>query len=559
MQKTCSQCSAPFEITDTDLAFYDAVSPVIAGRKFPIPAPTFCPDCRYQRRLMWRNERNLYHRKCSATGKDVVSIFSPDKSWPPVFEQSYWWSDKWDARDYGREFDFNRPFFEQWAALFRDTPQTAMNNQMSENCEYTNQSQKNKDCYLIFCSDQSRDCYYGMWNGTSNNCVDCVYIENCELCYELLNGKNCYRCFFSQNLENCSDVSFSSNCIGCRNCVGCINLRNKEHCILNEQYEPEEYAKRLADLHLSSTAGIQDMQKKTAALFADAPRKYFLGDHCEDFSGNYAMHLRDAHNVYNCRDCEHVKHFQDVWRANNCQDLTETIENNFCYSLEGCANSVNTLFSKKFYNLHNSIYCSHCNGSKNLFGCVSLNQNAYCILNKQYSKEEYEELVPKIIEHMQKMGEWGQHFPPEYSPYGYNETVAKEYFPLSEEEVKKRGWKWHDAAEETHSVSRTVNTKDLPQTIAEVPDDILNWAITCETTGKPFRIIKQELDFYRKLNLPLPHINHNERYERRMALRNPRKLWARECMKCGKGLQSTYSPDRPETVYCEECYLSAVY
>jgi len=30
----------------------------------------------------------------------------------------------------------------------------------------------------------------------------------------------------------------------------------------------------------------------------------------------------------------------------------------------------------------------------------------YCILNKQYSKEEYEELVPKIIEHMQKTGEW---------------------------------------------------------------------------------------------------------------------------------------------------------
>lgn len=35
-------------------------------------------------------------------------------------------------------------------------------------------------------------------------------------------------------------------------------------------------------------------------------------------------------------------------------------------------------------------------------------------------------------------GEWGEFFPHEHSPFGYNETVANEYFPMTESEVKKQ-------------------------------------------------------------------------------------------------------------------------
>src|SRR3989344_7546676 len=106
MQQTCTHCSASFGITDDDLVFYDAVSPVIAGVKYPLPPPSLCPDCRYQQRLTWRNERNLYRNTCAATGKALISIFSPDKTWPPIYDQKYWWSDNWDPKSYGREFDF---------------------------------------------------------------------------------------------------------------------------------------------------------------------------------------------------------------------------------------------------------------------------------------------------------------------------------------------------------------------------------------------------------------------------------------------------------------------
>src|SRR5438105_1037595 len=110
MQQTCKHCQLAFEVTPDDLAHLDKVSPVIAGKKYAIPPPTLCPDCRQQRRLAWRNERKLYHRTCDLTGKDIVSCYSPDKP-HTVFEPDAWNSDKWDPLEYGRDVDFNRSFF----------------------------------------------------------------------------------------------------------------------------------------------------------------------------------------------------------------------------------------------------------------------------------------------------------------------------------------------------------------------------------------------------------------------------------------------------------------
>jgi hypothetical protein len=56
--------------------------------------------------------------------------------------------------------------------------------------------------------------------------------------------------------------------------------------------------------------------------------------------------------------------------------------------------------------------------------------------------------------------------------------------------------------------------------------------VICEVSGKPFRIIKQELEFYRKHNLPIPHRHPDVRHTDRMKLRNPRKLRDRKCNKC---------------------------
>ncbi|MDD5624008.1 MAG: hypothetical protein PHI23_04860, partial [Candidatus Peribacteraceae bacterium] len=154
---------------------------------------------------------------------------------------------------------------------------------------------------------------------------------------------------------------------------------------------------------------------------------------------------------------------------------------------------------------------------------------------------------------------WGEFFPLQFIPFGYNQSRAQEYFPLTREQAAKENIPWSDYLSPVPDVKRIISAAQAPEKIADVPDDILNWAIRCEETGRPFRIIKQELDFYRRTGLPLPRRHPDQRYLDRMAQRRPRKLWKRQCMKCQKEIETAYAPEQPETVYCENCYLQEVY
>ena len=157
MNKNCVQCKAGFEIFPEDLAFYEKVSPVLAGKTYPIPVPTFCPDCRQQRRLAFRNERHLYNRKCDFSGKQIVSIHPSDALYK-VYAQDVWWSDQWDPLEYGRDFDFNRSFFEQFQDLLKVVPRLSLINKNCENSDYSLFSSDLKNCYLIFSALKSEDC-----------------------------------------------------------------------------------------------------------------------------------------------------------------------------------------------------------------------------------------------------------------------------------------------------------------------------------------------------------------------------------------------------------------
>ena len=113
--------------------------------------------------------------------------------------------------------------------------------------------------------------------------------------------------------------------------------------------------------------------------------------------------------------------------------------------------------------------------------------------------------------------------------------------------------------EVTPEAKKVIPASKLPDGIGDVPDDILNWAIKCEATGKLFKITERELKFYREQNIPIPHRSPDQRHLDRFNQRNPRKFWDRKCDKCKKTIKTTYSPDRPEKVYCEQCYLREIY
>jgi hypothetical protein len=222
--------------------------------------------------------------------------------------------------------------------------------------------------------------------------------------------------------------------------------------------------------------------------------------------------------------------------------------------VEAGANSKGIYFSASVFDSCSEIFYSFCCvQSQNCFACVGMQRAKYCILNKQYTKEEYEAFVPRIIEHMKSTGEWGEFFPMNVSPLAYNQTIAQDYLPLESQRAKELGAKW---AEETINEKRV---SEIPIDIDAIDESFCDEVLYCRETGKPYRITRQELKFYKKMRVPIPDTCFRSRHMSRLKRRLPWKLWNRPCDKCGLELNSPYEPGRPEIVYCEACYLAELY
>ncbi|MBI2634118.1 hypothetical protein HYW82_00410 [Candidatus Peregrinibacteria bacterium] len=165
--------------------------------------------------------------------------------------------------------------------------------------------------------------------------------------------------------------------------------------------------------------------------------------------------------------------------------------------------------------------------------------------------------MPKIIERMKKNGEWGEFFPLWLTPFAYNETIAQEWFPLEKKTVIEFGMRWQEQLPGTFG-KQTVSWDTISDSIENI-DTISEKIFTCITCGKSFKILENEFSFYKKQGIPLPRQCVDCRHYARKKRINPQTLWPRACMKCGTSIQTTYAPERPEKVLCENCYLAAVY
>ena len=492
----------------------------------------------------------------------MISMHPADTPFP-VYHITEWMSDKWDPKSYGRKFDFSRPFFGQFAELCNAIPHFSafVDPQMDVNSEYTNCSSEAKNCYLITQAEKNEDCYYSRGINNCKNCCDCLRVHRCELCYECISARNCYNCSYCSDCDNSSDCFFSSELRGCRNCFGCHGLVQKEYHIFNEQVSPAEWQEKVKKLTLSHSI-ISQMKKRSAAARLKIPQRAVHVIQSENVTGDDLLECRASRDCFDCNTLEHCAYCYELANgAKDCQDFSMFGLNcELCYECNGGGYGMyHVLFSNHCWNtVSDLLYCESCFPNvKNCFGCFGLRRAEFCIFNMQYTKEEYEKLVPKIIDHMKTSGEYGEFFHPSVSPYAYNESLASEFFPLSKEEVLKRGWQWRDEA--AGSESYLGPDVAVPEMISEVSDDICEKILRCEQTSKPYRITAQELDLYRRLGIPLPRRSPQQRHMDRMAARRPRMLWTRKCDKCGKETTSSIPEKNPETVWCERCYLSSVY
>ncbi len=558
MNKQCKLCHSPFEITSSDLEFYQKVSPIFDGKLYSIPPPTLCPMCRQQRRMTFRNERKLYPDSCDRCSKKIISLYSPDKPYQVYCPECYL-GDNWDASVYGRPFDFSRPFFEQFRELQLAVPRIAIFGHHNENCHYANHSSKNKNCYLGTGFGECEDCMFGHWVLHSKNVVDGLYVNQSEQCYQCSYCERGWQSHFSSFCSGLQDSLLCFECKDCSNCIGCVQLQHQKFQILNTPVSEAEFFRVRAEI-LSSRKKFEELEQKFKKLVVSAPRRHTYQISCEDSVGDDLWNCKNSYWCFNCRELEDCKYMFDLGNNRTSMDCFEhgyLVQSELNYEAHAGMAGYHLLFCNLCSDSRDLTYCDLCgNGSHDLFGCIGLRKRSYCILNQQYTAADYRRLVPEIIASMQ--GEWGEFFPSRLSPFGYNETVAPEYYPLSKHAAESANFNWSDYELVPATPERVISAESVPENILLVSDDILKCAIECEVSKRLFRITTPELAFYRLHSLPLPRRHPDQRHIDRMKNRNPRSLVSRFCESCGENVESTVPLARPEMVYCQKCYERAV-
>lgn len=556
-KQQCVQCSKTFEITGNDEQFYSSVK---------APLPTHCPDCRAQRRMVWRNERTLYNRNCDLCKKPIVAIYDPASPYI-VYCYDCWYSDKWDGVTYGRDIDFNRPFFEQFKELQLAVPRVYAMALDNENSEYTNGSAYNKDCYLIFVSDHNEDCMYsyGILNCVSS--VDNLNVTKSELTYGCIGCTNCYDVQYSIDSSNCNSSMFLLDCKGSSNCFMSYGLRNKQYVWRNKQLTKEEYTERWEKLNRGSYNAIQKLREEFNKLKQKHTFKYYHGLHNENFSGDY---LERCHNTYDSYESYELDNCKFTIHGNKIKDAYDTYvvvdESQMVCEVVSGIDLYNVKYSYSYWHGQDGTYCDSIYYGKNLFGCVGLRHTDFAILNKKYSEAEYYTLRDKLIEHMKQTGEYGEYFPHTISPFAYNETVANDYYPRTQSAVEANDWTWKPDTEREIKYSSYA----IADHIEKVKPDITAASLTCEQCKKNYKILQRELEFYQERVIPVPRTCHDCRHRARLHDRNPRSLWHRQCMctqpnhdhnsqQCPRDFKTTYSEENPTIVYCEECYSATIH
>jgi hypothetical protein len=200
-----------------------------------------------------------------------------------------------------------------------------------------------------------------------------------------------------------------------------------------------------------------------------------------------------------------------------------------------------------------SQYLDECLEVEYCFGCVGLRKKKYCILNRQYTEEEYKVLREKIIADMKARGEYGQFLPYSMGLSDYNLSTASIYMPeITKEFVLARGGYWDDAVE---SQADGIPTSELPDSISEVDATICKQALICPETGWRFNIAPEEFKFLARKAIALPRVHFDVRTKNRMRTIAPWKAESYTCMYCNKEVGAYYPKEWGYTkIACEECY-----
>lgn len=492
--------------------------------------------------------------KSALSGKQIITMI-PETAPFPIYEREEFISDDWDRMAYGQDYDSTKPFLDQLVALQAKMPHPHQLGNKNVNCQWTDDWWESKECYLSRSGFRNEFLSYSYRVVTSKESIDLTYCFDMEQSYDCLNCFKSYRLKYSFNCHDCVDSAFLYDCRNCTNCFMSWNLRNKSYCILNQQYTKEEYAEKMKQYNLKSYASVQQLKQQFARrLSQEAVHRANLNVQTVNSTGNF---LNEDKNCSDCAFFDTSENSRRILRGIGAKDCIEGIccafnekssrgaLDQFGYGNTCCLYATNCRYS---------FYLDACEDCEYCFGCVGLKKKKYCILNKQYSKEEYEALTEKIKTDMKTRGEWAKFMPFAMAYGGYNVSLAQLLFPKTKEEILAMGAKWEETP--TPSYQGAISSDELPDAIDAVSDDITKQRVVCVESKLSYNIAPRELAFYKQHGIPLPQRHFDWRTLNRF---RPMSLMVKpqrgNCYYCKEEIEHYYDPQLGyQKIACVPCY-----
>ena len=305
---------------------------------------------------------------------------------------------------------------------------------------------------------------------------------------------------------------------------------------------------------------IEEIKKKFREFFLQFPHRGNNNFKTTNCNGDYIFDSKNCNNCFEVSSSEDMRHSFSVKRSKDCADMIGHCRTSeLLYNGVGVgAGSRKVICSWWVESSQDVEYSFATRQSNNCMGCDAIKNGSFVILNKKYSKEEYKKIKDHIIKELKEKDVYGDFLPSELCPFGYNETIAQDNMPLTKEEAIEQGFCWEDNIQKTEG-KETIKVEEIPDNIKDIPDDFINEVLVCTECSRNYKLISRELNFYKKMIIPIPRNCWNCRFLERLFCRGPYKFWKRNCDKCQKEITTNYAPDRPEIVYCESCYNKEVY
>ncbi len=490
-----------------------------------------------------------------------------------------WWSDGWDGTDYATDYDLEKPLLDQFKELQLRVPREALIIINSTNCDYGNHVRSSKDVYFSYLVAGCENGIYSMWINNVKDVIASSKAVESELLAYCIDVSKCFRCAYLQDSSDCSECYFSYDLKGCSNCIFSWNLRNKSWYAFNRQVSKEEFEKIKSEAFAGGWVNHHEQEKRYFEIKKKALRRFAFILKSNNIEGNYLEGTNNAHwcfDGFNVKDVKSVASILNSGRGMYSYSIgVEPVE--FFYACSVIKGGTNLKFC---FNLANSADCSYCDSLITCSSCTAstgLKKKEYCLLNKQYTKDEY----TRILADCERRGELEKHPGAAFSTFAYNETVAHDHYPLEESHARELGYGWQSDFQYT-TRKETLSSDKIPDNIKDVTENISKEILSCVLCGRNYRIIPAELQFYKRFNLPLPRKCPQCGFAERRADRQPYRLWLRRCQclssesstkkngyrntashfhgneSCPNEFETSYAPDRKEIIYCESCYQAEI-